>query len=426
MKVKYIYSACIEIDCDGFKILTDPWFTDGAYDGSWYLFPKVNPFDHISKPDLIYVSHIHPDHYDSTFLKKLEKKYGDIPIIIPDLNPNYLLFKGRSEGHNLTPTRFFKNDKVEIYVEENNTGSLSDIDSALIVKDLATQKVLLNLNDCIYNQTHVDTLKNIINSLGGDIDFLALGYTGAGPYPQTYFDLENQKNVLIDEAEKKKISFYERYKQYSQTFNAKYNLPFAGEYLLGGKLHKLNEFRGVADAIEIKDFDDKAVILSNGGEIDLVTGKILNERENPFSEDEINNRISSIKDKKFNYEEEINLPFEKINFMRLISQAAFKAKNKSELDGQYHFIFNLVDETNNTRTKIVLGTEDCKLKQIGDENVDYPKYSEIIIDYRYFYGLLTTIYHWNNAEVGSHYFTRRIPNRFDEKVQNYLNFFTVA
>ena len=45
MKVKYIYSACIEVECNGFRILTDPWFTDGAYDGTWYQYPKINPFD---------------------------------------------------------------------------------------------------------------------------------------------------------------------------------------------------------------------------------------------------------------------------------------------------------------------------------------------------------------------------------------------
>ena len=85
MKVKYIYSACIEVECNGFRILTDPWFTDGAYDGTWYQYPKINPFDFISKPDLIYISHIHPDHYDAIFLKKLIAKYGEIPILIPDL-----------------------------------------------------------------------------------------------------------------------------------------------------------------------------------------------------------------------------------------------------------------------------------------------------------------------------------------------------
>lgn len=56
-----------------------------------------------------------------------------------------------------------------------------------------------------------------------------------------------------------------------------------------------------------------------------------------------------------------------------------------------------------------------------------PQFSEITIDYRYLYGLLTTVYHWNNAEVGSHYFVNRYPlNNFKRSVQGYLNFFTLA
>mgnify|MGYP003136543238 FL=1 len=63
MKVRYIYSACIEVTTDDLTILMDPWFTDGIYDGSWYHFPKVDdPFARMSEPDVIYISHVHPDH----------------------------------------------------------------------------------------------------------------------------------------------------------------------------------------------------------------------------------------------------------------------------------------------------------------------------------------------------------------------------
>ncbi|MDD9798448.1 MAG: MBL fold metallo-hydrolase, partial [Alphaproteobacteria bacterium] len=271
MKVKYIYSACIEIDCGGFKILTDPWFTDGIYDGAWYQFPKIDPFEYISKPDLIYISHIHPDHYDPIFLKKLFERFGEIEIVIPDLTPNYLFLKGKLDGIRLTPTRQFKNAQIELFIEENDTGSISDIDSALIVKDLSSNKTLLNLNDCIYNQKHVDKLKEIISTFGGKVVFMAVGYTGAGPYPQTYIDPEKEKDLLISEAENKKQEFFKRYKQYVDFFASEINLPFAREYILGGRLHYLNEYRGVADAFEIKGLDDKAIILSSGGEIDIIT-----------------------------------------------------------------------------------------------------------------------------------------------------------
>ena len=64
MKIKYIYSACIEVKTKDLTILCDPWFTDGVYHGTWYQYPKVNPFEIIDEPDIVYISHIHPDHYD--------------------------------------------------------------------------------------------------------------------------------------------------------------------------------------------------------------------------------------------------------------------------------------------------------------------------------------------------------------------------
>ena len=428
MKIKYIYSACIEIDCSGFKILTDPWFTNGAFDGSWYQFPEIDPFDFISKPNLIYISHIHPDHYDPIFLKKLTEKFGEIDIIIPDLTPNYLQFKGKSDNLGLKPTRHLKNSKVELFIEENDTGSTSDIDSALIVKDIETGKVLLNLNDCVYNQPHVEKLKKIISNLGGKLDFMALAYTGAGAYPQTYIDIEGQKDLLVAEAENKKQSFFDKYKRYTDFFDADINLPFAGEYILGGRLHYLNEYRGVADAVEVKELDKRAIVLSNGGTVDLVTGEIFRERNCRYTIEDLNKTITNIKDNKFDYEKEVNISLEKINFIRLLRAAALRAGSKSEINGGYNFVFSLTNFSMEVVKRFSLDTLRSSVSEIAlDEVVIYEEYSEIIIDYRYLYGLLTTIYHWNNAEIGSHYFTKRVPLRnFKRKVQSYLNFFCIC
>ena len=133
MKIKYIYSACLEISTSSITILTDPWFTEGVYDGAWYHFPEIDPFEYISEPDYIYISHIHPDHYDPKFLHRLFDRFGVKPILIPDLKNNYLLFKGKSDGLTLTPTRYLDLGDTELYIEENNTGSISDIDSCLKV-----------------------------------------------------------------------------------------------------------------------------------------------------------------------------------------------------------------------------------------------------------------------------------------------------
>ena len=41
------------------------------------------------------------------------------------------------------------------------------------------------------------------------------------------------------------------YKKLTNSLNAKVNIPFAGKYILGGKLIELNDYRGVADAVEV-------------------------------------------------------------------------------------------------------------------------------------------------------------------------------
>ena len=35
ISVKYIYSACVVTRTPNVRVLHDPWFTDGVYDGSW-------------------------------------------------------------------------------------------------------------------------------------------------------------------------------------------------------------------------------------------------------------------------------------------------------------------------------------------------------------------------------------------------------
>ena len=76
-KVFYKYSACINIVTKDIKLLCDPWFGNGAFEGTWTQFPKNYKFpDSIGEFDAVYISHIHPDHYCSDSLKTLFKKYG--------------------------------------------------------------------------------------------------------------------------------------------------------------------------------------------------------------------------------------------------------------------------------------------------------------------------------------------------------------
>jgi len=142
INVKYIYSACIKTSTPDITILHDPWFTEGIYDGSWFQFPKIErPLSDIGDCDYIYISHIHPDHYDSDFLKKYFSKYGIKKVLIANHNPNHLARKMRAD--NIVPTILENKILVgntSIEIVPHKTGSISDIDSAIVVKYKSNDK----------------------------------------------------------------------------------------------------------------------------------------------------------------------------------------------------------------------------------------------------------------------------------------------
>lgn len=426
MKVTYINSACLQIESSGVSILTDPWFTEGIFNGSWYKIKDINPFDYIIQPNIVYISHIHPDHYDPDFLKQLSKKFPDFLTLIPNSKNKYLERKASRDGLNFEPSNYKEINGLHLHIIENNTGSLSDIDSALYIYDENTDKSILNLNDCIFNEKHVEEIEKISKKYNKKIDLLATGYSGASSYPQRYFDINDETKKLTEEAERKSRTTLARYKKYTDIFQAKYNLPFAGEYLLGGKLAKLNKFRGIPDSIEVKKIVKNSVVLDTGGSINLISNEIIGARTKPHSKAMIKSRINEIKAAKLDYEKHFNMPYEEINFQLMIKKSLANALKKSEIKGKFFILFSILKE-DLIFEKFLVNTHDKNLLKIF-KAIEIPKKDiiEIVIDYRLLYGLLSGMYHWNNIDLGSQFKTKR-PHKegFISERQNFLNFFNM-
>ncbi|MBM4263815.1 MAG: MBL fold metallo-hydrolase [Deltaproteobacteria bacterium] len=425
IKIEYIYSACVVISTPNARILCDPWFTEGIYDGSWFHFPKVNrPVKRIGECDAIYVSHIHPDHYDAAFIKEYFGVYGKKPIYIADHAVNHLHGKMRADGLSaMVLDRPCQIHDAEITIFPHVTGSISDIDSALIVRyhDGARQHCAVNVNDIGFDEPVTQTLRELCP----EVDILLLGYTGAGPYPQTYFDPDDP--MLVVEAEHKKQAFFARYRRTVEALNPKVTIPFAGKYLLGGKLAGLNHLRGVADATEVLAFDARAVVLADEcGYIDTVDFQPSKVRNAPYDPDVIETYLRLIASRQFDYDRLMNADeVYQLPLKRLLAMAAINAKAKSEVNEDYFFTFRLpggevavINANKNAQGAMKI----CNPQKLGQL---MPR-SEIAIDQRYLFGLLTHVYHWNNAEVGSQFMTRRHPpTHFNRSAQSFLNFLTL-
>ena len=108
---------------------------------------------------------------------------------------------------------------------------------------------------------------------------------------------------------------------------------------------------------------------------------------------------------------------------RILMIATRNACTKSECDEDYFYRINLP----NGNYAVINANKNSSKSIFFTENTDeLPEaYSEIIIDPRYLFGLLTHIYHWNNAEIGSQYNIRRSQSSYNRKAKEFLFYLTV-
>jgi UDP-MurNAc hydroxylase len=410
----YYYSACVGIVTPDASILTDPWFTDGIYDGSWYHYPQFpDPLDRIPPYDYVYVSHIHPDHYDPNFLRQYLAKHPTCQVLIGPHVGSFLSRRMQSDNIEHLVIEEVAIDATRLRIIHNG-GDPTNIDSALAVS--WDGHSVLHMNDNDFSQDQI----NQCLAFCGQPNIALLGYTGAGPYPQTY---HTDPKILTEKARQKKEDFFERYKRMRNALDPQVTIPFAGQYLLGGKLHKLNPYRGAADAIEVKQFDPSAVVLADGGQASIDTATLVPtaERTQPYDREAMALYAASLADRPMAYEAYFaDLPIETLPIRQLLPKAYEGAAKRTVCEEDYFLCIRLSSDW-----FVANARRGANEFQFTDEVEHLVPRSEIFIDLRYLFGLITRLFHWNNAEIGSQYMCRRVPDYHNRQFQHFLNFFQV-
>lgn len=317
MKVHYIKSATVIIESKDVKILCDPWLVDGEYYGSWFHYPPYSfNFKQFDDIDYIYISHIHPDHFSKKSLQKLNK---NIPVLIHKYAAHFFKKNIEIEGfkvielnHN-EKTHLKNNVHINIFAADDCNPELclkffgcglykskngsSQIDSLCVIDD--GENNVLNINDCPWELAQVPLQK--IKQNYKSIDFLLVGYAGAGPFPQCFTNLNFEEKQSA--ARKKKKQFLNQGLKYIDLLKPRYFMPFAGTYVLGGYLHQLNDLRGVPELEEAITFFNKEVkngkgILLNSSEyFDIETEEV----SAPYQNIDMDDKRSYIKNTLANY-----------------------------------------------------------------------------------------------------------------------------
>jgi UDP-MurNAc hydroxylase len=241
MRATSVGHAGILIDTLDGSILCDPWFLP-AFFGSWFVFPRNDQLsaelmERIEHPTYLYISHLHADHLDESWLRDHVDRRTQ--VLIPGFPTHELERTIRALGfENIIRTddgqehKLGPNLTVAIHVETSITDGPGG-DSALMVTDGTAR--LLNQNDC--RTDDLDALRS-----HGPVDLHWLQYSGAIWYPMVYEETPQRMRELVDA---KVASQFARAMRYVEAIDAKHVVPSAGPpAFLDPELFRFNVITG--------------------------------------------------------------------------------------------------------------------------------------------------------------------------------------
>jgi len=245
------------------SVLCDPWRSP-AYFESWFVFPDNSDVDFAAfKPDFLYISHLHRDHFDPELLAR------DVPksttVLLPEFPTDELRTALSDLGfHSFIETRNgvpIDLDGLRVMITAMVSPSDGPIgDSALSLDDGGTR--ILDQNDA--RPPEPSELKEF-----GAYDGHFLQFSGAIWWPVAY-DLPEANRTEF--ARRKRLNGMERARRFVEAVGAGYVFPTAGPpCFLDDDLFEHNDFANSPDNI----FPDQSVFLSYLAEGGLDNGRLL-------------------------------------------------------------------------------------------------------------------------------------------------------
>jgi len=416
---EFIGNACgIFTGRDGTRVLCDPWIANGVFEGSWYHYPPLSttPAD-VLNVDAVYVSHLHPDHFDERFFN-FDK---NIPIIALEHGHNFLRKKLLELGYNNLvlvkdgETVAFKEFAITLFApftrnnfHEAEIGNL--IDSAMVIE--CDGMKAFNANDNTPTPETCTSLKQRF----GTIDLAMINYNAAGPYPGSFANLsDDEKRSEHDRILDRNIAYMHTL---VETLAPRMVLPFAGAYILGGHLSRLNDFLGTTTwdvcaqkLNEIGLSSTEVVRLREHDELNIESGKSRPEYV-PLSPEHLKQYIQQVSGDKYPHELD-------------------DAPNSAQI------IADLETASDRMRQRMARAgiSSDCTVTIDVDGNPIqiHPAFSvetdltatprlACTLDLRLLRRILDRVSHWNNAEIGCHVEFNRVPNEYQPDLHTALQF----
>ena len=439
MKITHYSNSFIGVEENQTSIICDPWIGYGSENG-WLSFPiyknELKLIEKI-KPTHVYISHLHCDHFDKKFLKKLNKK--KIKILIKNFRNKRLKDKIRKLGFkNIIECDEWKkyeiNKDISIAIIPQITSNSSDaddainydLDTSIIIQSNFSKKIFYNNVDNPLSIKDLIKVKNFVRKeFKNKIDLFCSPTGAAGEYPHCFTNINRV-------AEKQKIvnAHLVNLSKQLKALEIKNFFSAGGIYTIYGKFNYLNNLIAEPKENQVENLCKKLGVnyfnILGGNNLSLKKGNWSKAETNKIltSKEEI---IKKTKNIKYFYEKNyINFNKKKIddyfsnskkNYFRIIKN--FKVKSSWKID--FYIYKNL---TLNSNKKINKKKSQLLKKYNLSFNKKNSKFSHLkcFLDYSLFEGLLTKKYTWNPALSGSVIMFERKPNIFDPNLTYSLNF----
>lgn len=399
MEIRYINNACQLLTCGSTTILLDPWLQDGAYYGSWGMENELGMQIDQLKPDYIWLSHVHPDHYDPRSLHAMKPR----EILIGTFRPPILSKVMQREG--FSPVTL-ENDKWHSFGDfDIAIMNLDEIDSIALFR--SDGKVVAFIADTILN----DDLRARIFTLTTQIDLAYIPYAGANSWPQCFTITPEEKSIA--QCEKRLRFLNKAYKNFIDLGMPPLVL-YAGEYRLIGRLEHLNDERGVVTRTQalsalahmgarVLDVETGGVVgFSEGSATVLVKGQSIKRRSVATAYDYDHIACSG-----------------RDELMQAITGSArtmmtqYEKCNDKQLD-DWQLVIHVSDY--NLRYYLSFG-ERASVPDIGDKYLEVTASSNLII------AVANEMVHWKNLDIGSHLIFKRRPDVYIKQMHQMLCYF---
>ena len=438
MKIRKLGSATVLIETKDARILCDPWLIDGIYYGSWCNFPPINLDDYdLSNIDYIYISHIHPDHFDPKTMERINKS---TPVLIHNYHQNFLTRNIERIGFtvialdNALPFDVSNNTKITIYAADNCDPTICghmfgcinkdvkgsmQLDSLCVIED--GDFTIVNTNDCpfeIAEQTLTEVKKNY-----SEIDFALVGYTSASLYPHCMMNYnEEEMKIGIQRARLRGLTTAQRTLEILQP---KFYMPFAGTYILGGSNYKKNQhlpIPEIQDAVEhlqeYASIQSNPVLLNYNQYFDCENEDTSSSYVPILKEDRSRYIENVARHFKYNYEDD-DYPSDSEIF-ELIVKAIPRLQRKQLEVGLFEKICLIFDLPSGSYAVFDL----IELKPYQVECIDdIQNFQRFQLDPRLLKRALIGPHmaNWNNIEIGAHLNFDRKPDLFRNDIHTLIN-----